>query len=166
MLEWSQANEWRPPPGAEAVLLEAHAAWTGSDLFATRVRGATRVRAETPLLLPLAGTVLRGSIDLLVEREGEPPLVVDYKTDRLGGATPAECAEHYEVQRDIYALAVAEALGAPVVDVAYVFLERPEEPLLETLDRAAIEAGRQRLEETIERLAKAGDQIVPDSLAG
>ena len=50
--------------------------------------GATRVRAEVPILLGVGGTVLRGSIDLLVEREGAPPLVVDYKTDRLGGADP------------------------------------------------------------------------------
>ena len=50
--------------------------------------GATRVRAEVPILLGVGGTVLRGSIDLLVEREGAPPLVVDYKTDRLDGSEP------------------------------------------------------------------------------
>ena len=62
--------------------------------------GATRVRAEVPILLGVGGTVLRGSIDLLVERDGEPPLVVDYKTDRLDGADPAEHAARYETQRD------------------------------------------------------------------
>ena len=87
--------------------------WLGSPLLRERVarRGAA-VRAEVPILLGVGGTVLRGSIDLLVERDGAPPLVVDYKTDRLGGADPAEHAARYEIQRSIYALAAAEALGA------------------------------------------------------
>ncbi len=59
------------------------------ELLAERVRAAgAAVRAEVPLLLGIGGTVLRGSIDLLVERDGAPPLVIDYKTDRLGGSTP------------------------------------------------------------------------------
>ena len=102
--------------------------WIGSPLRERIAADATRSGPRCPLLLGIGGTVLRGSIDLLVEREGAPPLVIDYKTDRLGGADPAERAAHYGVQRSIYALAVAEALGAPEVEVAYVFLERPEEP--------------------------------------
>ncbi|HEX7059837.1 MAG TPA: UvrD-helicase domain-containing protein [Solirubrobacterales bacterium] len=180
LLEWSQANGWREPPSelarrfataagldpdaGEADALEAVHAWLRSPLFAERVQNATRSRAEVPLLLYLAGTVLRGSIDLLVEDDGRPPLIVDYKTDGLGAATPAEHVRRYETQRDIYALAVGEARGADEVEVAYIFLERPEEPLVETLDSAAIEAGRQRLEETVGRVARA-DQVVPDSLA-
>ena len=88
-------------------------------------------------------------------------MIVDYKTDRLGAATPAEYAQRYETQRDIYALAVSEARGTDQVEVAYVFLERPEEPVVETLDRAAIEEGRARLETKIEGL----NQVAPDSLA-
>ncbi len=102
LLEWSLANGWREPPlepsrrfaaaagldpaagGAEA--LETVQAWLRSPFFAERVQNATRSRAEVPLLLSLAGTVLRGSIDLLVEDDGRPPLIVDYKTDRLGAA--------------------------------------------------------------------------------
>jgi ATP-dependent helicase/nuclease subunit A len=172
LLEWSQANGWRsPPPGparrfATAAGLDPDAgatdaletiqAWLESDFFAERVRAATRSRAEVPILLALAGTVLRGSIDLLVEDDNRPPLIVDYKTDRLGAATPAEHVRRYETQRDIYALAVSEARGVDEVEVAYVFLERPEEPVAEILDRTAIEAGRQRLEATIGRLAQGG----------
>jgi CRISPR/Cas system-associated exonuclease Cas4 (RecB family) len=110
------------------------------------------MRAEVPLLLGVGGTVLRGSIDLLVEREGAPPLVVDYKTDRLGGADPAERAGHYEVQRSIYALAVAEALGVEEVEVAYVFLERPAEPAVSVLSAAEMTAARTSLEQTIARI--------------
>jgi ATP-dependent helicase/nuclease subunit A len=168
LLEWSQANGWRPPPpgpaqrfataagfdpaAGEADALEAVQAWLGSTFFAERIRNATRSRAEVPILVSLAGTVLRGSIDLLVEDDNHPPLIVDYKTDRLGAATPTEHVRRYETQRDIYALAVSEARGADEVEVAYVFLERPEEPVLEAFDRTAVEAGRRRLEMTIGHL--------------
>ena len=138
-----------------AALLAPVRGWLGSGLCAERI-GAARpgCRAEVPLLLGVGGTVLRGSIDLLVEREGEPPLVVDYKTDRLDGADPAERAARYETQRAIYALAVAEALGAAEVEVAYVFLERPEEPVLTMLGPAEMEAGRERLAAAIARIGR------------
>ncbi len=168
LLEWSQENGWREPPatlvreiataeglGAQGNDLEVEILgpirhWLDSSFLHERVGGeGGRVRAEVPLLLGAGDTVLRGSIDLLVEREGAPPLVVDYKTDRLGGASPQTLAEKYETQRAIYALAVADALEADEVDVAYVFLERADEPALARLDRAQIEAGRTALEEAI-----------------
>ena len=167
LLEWSQANGWREPAGetverhVAAAGLDAGATddllaplrgWLGSGLFAERVRGADAVRAEVPLLLSVGGTVLRGSIDLLVDRQGSPPLVVDYKTDRLGGADPAERAAQYRTQRDIYALAVAESRGVSEVEVAYVFLERPDEPVVTTLGADDIEAGRACLVAAIERI--------------
>jgi len=163
MLEWSQANGWREPPAdlvgrfarnagleqaAEApeALLAPFRAWTGSAFFAERVRAAERHRAEVPLLIKLSETVLRGSIDLLVESEGAPPLIVDYKTDSLAGADPAEWVDRrYEVQRDLYALAVAEARGANEVEVAHVFLERPEEPVVRVMGPTDLEGARERL---------------------
>jgi ATP-dependent exoDNAse (exonuclease V) beta subunit len=177
LLEWSHDNEWRQPP-AEAIarfavtagldpgqeetrtaLLEPLRAWLGSSLFAERVRPAGRSRSEVPLLFRLAGTVLRGSIDLLVEAPEGPPLIVDYKTDRLAGADPAERAERYRVQRDVYALAVSEALGADEVETAYVFLEQPDRPLLQRLDRVEIEAARGRLESSIEQIRSAAEVV-------
>jgi ATP-dependent exoDNAse (exonuclease V) beta subunit len=160
-------------PGAEGAvgrLLEPLRAWLGSDLLATRIAaGEPAVRAEVPFLLRIDGngdaarrgaenrhSVLRGSIDLLVEHEKRPPLVLDYKTDRLDGSSPAEHADRYEVQRDIYALAVADARRAPEVEVAYVFLERPEEPVVRVLGEPEMEAGRRRLETTIGRIG-SGD---------
>jgi ATP-dependent helicase/nuclease subunit A len=168
LLEWSANHGWHEPPpelvggfaSAEGLgtdpaavesLLDPVRAWLASDLFAERVQGAGRSRAELQLLLPLDGTVLRGSIDLLVERDGEPPLIVDYKTDRLDGGEPSERAEHYGVQRDIYALAVREARHCGEVDVAYVFLERTDAPVLTRLSTEEIEAGRARLVDAIER---------------
>ncbi len=170
LLEWSAANGWREPsgelarrhaiaagldPDAAASLLDPLRAWLGSDLLAERVRDPeAEARAEVPLLLSVGGTVLRGSIDLLAEREGHPPLVIDYKTDRLGASSPAEHASRYQTQRDTYALAVAESRGAPEVEVGYVFLERPEEPVLTVLGAAEMEAGRARLAAAIERIER------------
>jgi ATP-dependent helicase/nuclease subunit A len=172
LLEWSRANDWRLPDEALArrhVLAAGLAiddagsvegplgpvrAWLDSALLRDRVRAAgVSTRAEVPLLLEVSGAVLRGSIDLLAEREGDPPLVVDYKTDRLDGASPAERGARYETQRDIYALAVAEASGAPEVEVAYIFLERPQEPILSRLGTAETAGARERLGAVIERIA-------------
>jgi len=170
LLQWSQGNDWQKP---SQELVERHAvaagaageatesllasvrAWLGSELLAARVaQPGVTVRAEAPLLLSVAGTVLRGAIDLLVEREGVPPLVIDYKTDRLAGSSPAEHAARYGTQRDIYALAVAESRNATEVEVAYVFLERPRDPVITTLGPTEMEAGRKRLSTAIERIAQ------------
>src|SRR5262249_59685562 len=91
--------------------------------------GGSRVSAEVPFVISVAEPLVRGSIDLLVEREDGSVLVVDYKTDRLRDREPAEIVSRYAVQRDLYALAAA-ARGAPV-ETAYVFLERPDPPVRE-----------------------------------
>jgi ATP-dependent helicase/nuclease subunit A len=170
LLEWSHANGWSEPseelarrhavaagldPEADGLvptLLEPVRGWLGSALRGQIDAGA-RVRAEVPILLGVGGTVLRGSIDLLVEHS-TPPLVIDYKTDRLDGSDPEEHALNYETQRSIYALAVAESLQAPEVEVAYVFLERPESPVLTTLGPVEIETARERLAATITRIGR------------
>ncbi len=178
LLEWSQANGWREPStnlarrhaaaagldgeGLDpADLLDPIRAWLSSPLRAERIAGARRVRAEVPILLGVGGTVLRGSIDLLVERDGAPPLVVDYKTDRLAGSTPAEHAGHYATQRTIYALAAAESLAATEVEVAYVFLERPDEPVLTLLGPAEMDVGRTDLEQAIARIHSGDFPVAP-----
>jgi ATP-dependent helicase/nuclease subunit A len=54
---------------------------------------------------------------------------VDYKSNRLDGQEPADITEaSYSTQRLVYALAALRA-GAAEVEVAYVFLERPGEPV-------------------------------------
>jgi ATP-dependent helicase/nuclease subunit A len=178
LLEWSQANGWREPseelarrhavaagldPDASdaAALLDPVRGWLGSALRERIGASGARARAEVPILLGVGGTVLRGSIDLLVEREGAPPLVVDYKTDRLDGSTPEQHAARYGTQRSIYALAVSEALAAPEVEVAYVFLERPEQPAIATLGPTEMEAGRKRLATTIARISQGEFPVAP-----
>jgi ATP-dependent exoDNAse (exonuclease V) beta subunit len=172
LLEWSQANGWSEPSAELArrhavsagldpdatdaeALLDPVRGWLGSSLLRERIGpGATRMRAEVPILLGVGGTVLRGSIDLLVEREGAPPLVVDYKTDRLDGSTPVAHAARYGTQRGIYALAVAESLAAEEVEVAYVFLERPDEAIVSYLDAEEMEIAKERLAATIARIGR------------
>jgi ATP-dependent exoDNAse (exonuclease V) beta subunit len=171
LLEWSQANGWQEPPPAlvdrvsasaevgdpglaRSDLLAPFRAWLDSAFFSERVRGAARCRAEVPLLVEVAGTVLRGSIDLLVEDDESPPLIVDYKTDRVDGREPAELAGRYEIQQAIYALAVAEARRTDEVALAYVFLERPGEPVLARWGPDEIAAGRSRIEAEIARVRK------------
>ena len=72
---------------------------------------------------------------LAQERGGQ--LVVDYKTDALDPATDlaAYVARHYAIQRRVYALAALRG-GAPRVEVAYAFLERPQEPVAERFEAA------------------------------
>jgi hypothetical protein len=178
LLEWSQANAWATP---SAELARRHALAAGLDLGAAaadellgpvrdwigselrqEIAGAVRVRAEVPILLRAKGTVLRGSIDLLVERDGAPPLVIDYKTDRLRGEDPAARAAHYEIQRSIYALAAAESLGADEVEVAYVFLERADAPARTILTRAEMDAGQARIDAAVEAIGAGEFSPAPE----
>jgi ATP-dependent helicase/nuclease subunit A len=178
LLEWSEANDWREPT-AELARRHALAAgldlgtaeaeellglvrdWLGSPLRA-EIAAADRVRAEVPILLGAGGTVLRGSIDLLVERADAPPLVVDYKTDRLRGEDPAARAAHYEVQRSIYALAAADSLGATEVEVAYVFLERADTPSRTTLTQTDMDAGRARIDSAVAEISAGNFSPAPE----
>ncbi len=178
LLEWSQASSWREPTvdlarrhalaagldldarGAEELLGPVRD-WLGSPLR-EEIAAATRVRAEVPILLGAGGTVLRGSIDLLVERGDAPPLVVDYKTDRLRGEDPVARASHYEVQRSIYAMAAAESLGASEVEVAYVFLERADAPVRTILSAGDMAGARTHIESAVEAIGRGDFSPAPE----
>jgi ATP-dependent helicase/nuclease subunit A len=131
--------------------------WLDSELLDGLVRGGVRVRPEVPFLLELGNTVVRGKIDLLADTD-DGPLVVDYKTDALAGADPLELAGRYEIQRDIYALAVQRGAdaGSRPIRAAYCFLEDPERTYVESYDEARLRDARQRVEELISRI-RAGD---------
>jgi RecB family exonuclease len=137
--------------------------WLGSDVRSELVSSGARLRPEVPFVLDLAGAIVRGKIDLLADTAAGP-LVVDYKTDALGGSDPAELASRYETQRDLYAVAVHRAGGggsAPV-RAAYSFLEAPDRTVLESYDEAGISAARDRLEGLIQRI-REGDFKRTDS---
>ena len=141
-LEASARRSWAPPDGAELETILAREGlggdgeardrvealvegWLSSELRAELEASGARIRPEVPFVLGLGGAVVRGKIDLLAERP-EGPLVVDYKTDALRGADPAELAERYETQRDLYALAVhgARRNGAAAIVARRLLLPR------------------------------------------
>jgi ATP-dependent exoDNAse (exonuclease V) beta subunit len=174
-LEWSARRDWAEP-GEQllAALLEREGVgdadslgrarelilgWLGSELCA-QLRGS-RLRPEAPFVLPLGATVLRGSIDLLAETDAGPQ-VIDFKTDRVGPAGVAELGERYAEQRAVYALAAAASHpDAESIQTAHVLLERPDEPVVERFDAAALARARKRLERLVERI-RGGEFEVTD----
>jgi ATP-dependent exoDNAse (exonuclease V) beta subunit len=125
------------------------AAFADSPL-AQRIARARSVHREHGFAVPLAGTLLTGIVDVLArERSGQ--LIVDYKTDGVSAHADllAYVDEHYGVQRRVYALAALRG-GATRVDVAYAFLERPQEPIAERF----VAADADRLEVELAALAQ------------
>jgi len=118
-----------------------------------RIASAARVRTELPFAFSLepdgAGgrsLLINGVVDVhAVEDRGV--LIVDYKSDRLGERDPALLtAEAYETQRLVYALAALRA-GHDRVEVAYCFLECPEEPVASVFGTAEAPELERRLVE-------------------
>jgi ATP-dependent helicase/nuclease subunit A len=103
-------------------------AFAASPLCA-RLAAARDVRREAGFafrLDPAGGALVNGFVDVLAREPDDTMLIVDYKSDRLEGAEPEDVVSaSYATQRIVYALAALRD-GAPRVDVAYCFLERPE----------------------------------------
>ena len=122
------------------------------------------MRPEAPFVLPLGGTVLRGNIDLLATPDGGgdggDAVVVDFKTDRVGSGGVEALGNRYASQRAVYALAVAGE-GGGAVRTAHVFLERPDEPVVEVFDEAALATARASLEGLVAQI-RAGSFEVTD----
>jgi ATP-dependent helicase/nuclease subunit A len=170
LLEWSSGRKWIEPPeelarrylAARDVDLDGGAlqranemvrGWLDSPLRAELATRGTKTKAEVRFLIELGGSHVRGTLDLLAEPRDGQATVVDFKTDRLEGADPEEHAQRYEIQRDLYALATVSATEAESVRVAYVYLERPDQPVTYELDRAATEKARADLERTVAEIA-------------
>jgi len=116
-----------------ADLLALLAGAVGSEVM-QRVAHAPERHAEEAFTLALSAPehahvpLFNGFIDLRAVEADGGALILDYKTDRLDGADPETVvAAGYGVQRRLYALAALRA-GAPHVEVAHLFLERPGEP--------------------------------------
>ncbi len=129
------------------------AAFAGSPLR-ERLAAAPKVRREAGFAFALepglGGSLVNGFVDVMAAEADGARLIVDYKSDRLEGAEPAEVIERdYETQRTVYALAALRD-GAPHVDVAYCFLERPADPVVRRFTPADAAA----LEERVVQLAR------------
>jgi hypothetical protein len=129
-------------------------AYCTSEL-AARVAALDGVAKEPHFTFEHDGVLLHGFLDTY-HRGGDQALVVDYKSNLLEGQEPAEIvARSYELQRLVYALACFHA-GAEEVEVAYLFLERPEEPVTSTFTRAQVPELEVELSAAIARL-RAGE---------
>jgi len=151
---------YREPVRAAEVaeIVELVAGFAGSPLR-DRIAAAERVRTELPFSFALApgaaggrSLLVTGIVDVhAAERDGT--LIVDYKSDRLGDREPAELVESdYVIQRLVYALAALRA-GAPRVEVAYLFLERPSEPVSAVYEADEVEDLDRRLRDVAAPLA-------------
>ena len=138
-----------------ADLTEMVERFTGSALR-RRIAAAARARFELPFSFPLEverggrrALLVNGVVDVHAT-EADRVLIVDYKSDRLGDLEPAELTETaYATQRIVYALAALRS-GAPRVEVAYCFLERPDEPVVATFEAVEADTLERRLLELAE----------------
>jgi ATP-dependent helicase/nuclease subunit A len=130
------------------------AAYCESDL-ARRVAALPGVEKERHFTFEHDGVLVHGFIDAFHLRDGRA-LVVDYKTNQLGEASPAEVVEDdYGLQRLVYALACFRA-GAEEVEVVYHFLERPAAPVEAVFSRADVPELEAELSAVIARI-QAGE---------
>ena len=148
------------------------AAYCESDL-ARRVAALDAVEKERHFTFEQDGVLVHGFIDafhMAASVGGEAAdtrpglardlttraLVVDYKTNALGEASPDEIVEQdYRLQRLVYALACFRA-GADEVEVVYHFLERPDTPVEAVFTRADVPGLESELSAAIARI-QAGE---------
>jgi ATP-dependent exoDNAse (exonuclease V) beta subunit len=178
LLEWSARRGWAAPdrercaralsgehlPASDQGVERAArmiAAWLDSPLCRSTGQEGGRIRPETSFILPADGALIRGSIDLLVAPESGPPLIIDYKTDALGGEDPASHMDRYQVQRAIYALAVARASGAQTVRTAYVFLERAADAVEEEFGPERLADAATRIDELLAGIDAERFEVTP-----
>ena len=178
ILEGLDLADPRPPEDMAATVRSRYA--TASDEEVERIGALVTAYCESEIAHRLAGlpgatversfgfehdgVLLKGRLDVYQEAGGKA-LVVDYKTNVLEDASPAEVVEReYRLQRLVYGLAALRA-GANEVEVVYQFLERPNE--LVTLcykaeEVAALEAG---LSEAIARIQAGEFRPTPSDFA-
>ena len=139
------------------------AAWHGSAL-AGRLAAEPGAQRELPFTFEHDGVLVHGRFDVFW-LAGRRALVVDYKTNRLEEIEPADAVEaEYRLQRLVYALAALRA-GADEVEVTYVFLERPDEPVATVFTAADATRLESQLGEVVKAI-RAGDfRPTPSELA-
>ncbi len=138
-------------------------AYCESEL-AQRLATLPGARAERPFAFEHDGVLLHGRLDVLWLADGRA-LVVDYKSNALDGADPAEIVEaEYRLQRLVYALACLRG-GAEDAEVVYQFLERPGDLVSSTFTGEDVSALETELSDAIARI-RAGDfRPTPSELA-
>jgi ATP-dependent helicase/nuclease subunit A len=158
-------RRWYPDVTAEelervAQLVDAYC----ESALARRLAGLAGARPERPFVFEHDGVVIRGRLDVLWQ-DGERALVVDYKSNALDGREPSEIVEdEYVLQRLVYALVCLRG-GASEVEVAYQFLERPDDvvsAIFTVGDVSSLEAG---LSAAIARIRSGDFRPTPSEFA-
>ncbi|HET9462267.1 MAG TPA: UvrD-helicase domain-containing protein [Gaiellaceae bacterium] len=180
LLELIPLDQPAPPPRADldATVREWYPEATSAELerisgmidaycaseLAQRIALLPAARPERPFAFEHDGVLLHGRLDVLW-RGGEKALVVDYKSNALADADPASIVEsEYKVQRLVYALACLRD-GAEEVEVAYQFLERPDDVVSAVFSAADAPELESELSDAIARI-RAGDfHPTPSELA-
>ncbi|HLY86485.1 MAG TPA: UvrD-helicase domain-containing protein [Gaiellaceae bacterium] len=158
-------------------------AYTESDL-ARRVATLSGVEKERHFTFEHDGVLVHGFLDafhLAASVDGKAAdarpgpgrdlsaprraLVVDYKTNLIGEASPEEIVEQdYRLQRLVYALACFRA-GADEVEVVYHFLERPDAPVEAVFTRADVVELEAELSAAIARIQAGEFPPAPSDVA-
>jgi ATP-dependent exoDNAse (exonuclease V) beta subunit len=154
-----------------ADLIELFKAFAGSSLR-ERLAAADPVRTELPFAFSLApeaaagrSLLVNGIVDVHAV-EPDRTLIVDYKSNRLEGQTPAEIVESdYGIQRLVYALAALRS-GAPRVEVAYVFLEQAAAPVSAVYETSDLEGLDRQLRDVAAPLAAGSFIPTPEPWHG
>ena len=152
----SAVRTWYPAVSAQELehIARLVDAYCGSEL-ARRVATLEGAQVERAFTFEHDGVLLHGRLDVLW-REGPRAFVLDYKSNVLDGAEPAAIVEaEYRTQRLVYALACLRD-GATEVEVAYLFLERPDDVISTTFTEADLPALEAELSAAIARI-RAGD---------
>ena len=153
------------PAATEAELERIAAlvdAYCESEL-AQRLARLPGARPERPFAFEHDGVLLHGRLDVLWLTDGRA-LVVDYKSNALAGADPAEIVEaEYRLQRLVYALACLRG-GAEEAEVVYQFLERPDDLVSATFTAADVSGLESELSAAIARIRVGDFRPTPSEL--
>ncbi|HZS24925.1 MAG TPA: UvrD-helicase domain-containing protein [Gaiellaceae bacterium] len=160
-----QVRSWYPTVSEDELeRIRAYVASYCESELARRVASLRDVRKERHFTFEHDGVLLHGFVDAM-HLDGTRALVVDYKTNLLGDASPEEIVEvDYRLQRLVYALACFRA-GAEEVEVVYHFLERPDAVVATTFSRAELAALEAELSAGIARIHAGEFRPTPSEFA-
>ncbi|HET8605827.1 MAG TPA: 3'-5' exonuclease, partial [Gaiellaceae bacterium] len=160
-----QVREWYPAVSDEELeRIRAFVVSYCDSELARRVATLAGVDKERHFTFEHDGVLLHGFVDAM-HLDGESALVVDYKTNLLGEASPAEIVDDdYRLQRLVYALACFRA-GAQRVEVVYHFLERTDAIVSTTFTREQVGTLEAELSAGIERILAGEFRPTPSEFA-
>ena len=132
--------------------------------LAARLAGLHGARPERPFTFEHDGVLIRGRLDVLWQGD-DRALIVDYKSNALEGREPAEIIEaEYGLQRLVYALVCLRG-GSREVEIAYQFLERPDDVVSTSFTRDDIAGLEAELSAAIARIRTGDFRPTPSEFA-